>query len=471
IAGLGKDADFELSILDDGRSAHIKAKAEGGLYFERLLFLTNGYNIAIIDSLRNSSDVAVSVPRHKIVLGPMELKDKNSSDLELAVSISSSQNGRQNVSEINSKTKRTGFTSQFGAAGGGCSAATVPLTSPLSVSSVREADVSWLAVRERFFVQVLTPASHSPAMESTAWRNPSAPGNALQIKRVSAALIEDETVLEPGASVSKEHSLFIGPRKMSELRKMGSEYTKIMSFGTWAFFCKMLLDLLNFLYSIIPNYGIAIILLTALVRLLLFPVNKRNAESMRKMAEVQPLIKEVQEKYKDDPKKLQAETMRIYGEKKINPLASCLPMFIQLPIFIALFTVLRSAVELRYASFLWISDLSAPENLFREHFGFGVNILPIAMALTMALQSSLTPTTGDRQQQRMMMVMMPVMMLLICYNFASALSLYWTVSQVLAIAGLLWSRRKRERDSGESEAVLVKETRQMRRDRLRRESR
>ena len=192
---------------------------------------------------------------------------------------------------------------------------------------------------------------------------------------------------------------------------------------------------------------------------------------MRKMAEVQPLIKEVQEKYKDDPKKLQAETMRIYGEKKINPLASCLPMFIQLPIFIALFTVLRSAVELRYASFLWISDLSAPENLFREHFGFGVNILPIAMALTMALQSSLTPTTGDRQQQRMMMVMMPVMMLLICYNFASALSLYWTVSQVLAIAGLLWSRRKRERDSGESEAVLVKETRQMRRDRLRRESR
>ena len=144
-------------------------------------------------------------------------------------------------------------------------------------------------------------------------------------------------------------------------------------------------------------------------------------------------------------------------------------MLIQLPVFIALFTVLRSAVELRYASFLWIGDLSEPENLFRDVFGFGVNLLPIAMAGTMALQSYLTPTAGDPSQQKMMMVMMPVMMLVMFYRFPAALGLYWTVSQMFAIFGLMRTRAAKKKDTGPSstEPQPPRETRQMRREKAR----
>ena len=208
------------------------------------------------------------------------------------------------------------------------------------------------------------------------------------------------------------------------------------------------------------------------MRLLLWPISRKSTESMRRMSEIQPLIKELNEKYKDDPRKRQQEMMRIYQEHHVNPLASCLPMLIQLPIFIALFTVLRSSVELRYASFLWISDLSEPENCFKETLGFGINFLPIAMAVTMTLQSRMTPSTGDAKQQRMMTVMMPVMMLVMCYQFASALGLYWTVSQALAIFTMWRARRKGGAGAAPkagADGVEVipppRETRQMRRHR------
>jgi YidC/Oxa1 family membrane protein insertase len=142
-------------------------------------------------------------------------------------------------------------------------------------------------------------------------------------------------------------------------------------------------------------------------------------------------------------------------------------MLVQIPVFIALFTVLRSAVELRYAPFLWIADLSEPENLFPTIFPFGgLNILPILMAVTMGLQSALTPSTGDKSQQRMMMIMMPVMMLVMFYSFPSALSLYWTLSQVLSIVQMWYIRKKytpapiaAANDTVEAQVV----TRQMRR--------
>jgi len=246
----------------------------------------------------------------------------------------------------------------------------------------------------------------------------------------------------------------------------------LMRFGTWRVFCEWLLSLLNIINKFTHNYGAAIILMTILVRLLLLPITRKSAESMRRMQALQPRLKEIQAQFKDDPQKMQRETMRLYGEHKVNPLSSCLPMFIQLPVFVALFTVLRSAVGLRYAGFLWISDLSAPENLFKDSLGFGLNILPILMAATMGLQSYLTPSAGDPSQQRMMMIFMPVMMLFMFYSFPSALSLYWTTSQLLGIGGLIYQRRKAASgNQGSKDGMEVimppKETRQMRRARER----
>ena len=229
---------------------------------------------------------------------------------------------------------------------------------------------------------------------------------------------------------------------MDELRRIGPAYLDVMRFGTWSWFCRWLLDLLNFIHRFVPNYGWSIVVLTLLVRIVLLPLSRKSQQSMRKMSELQPKMKEINEKYKDEPQKRQAETMRLYAENHVNPLSSCLPMLIQLPVFIALFTVLRSSVELRFAPWLWVADLSAPEGLFKEWFPFGgLNILPIAMAATMTLQSLLTPSAGDPKQQRMMAIMMPVMMLVMFYPFPAALCLYWSVSQALAILGLWWARR------------------------------
>ena len=473
LPGFGTAADFDVVVAADGRSAVLTAETSAGLALRRELAFENGYRLAVSDTFTNRAPAAIALPAYAVRLGPVRRLGVGGTDADLAIDAKIVENGKTDVAEINKTTDAHGFAALFGAAGGGCrSSATVSPVAPAVATFAKSGEIHWASVRERFFLQILTPVVPATGLSIEASRIVNAPGGRFEIDSASASLLHAGTVLEPGTGLQRGYSLFVGPRKLSELRKIGPDYVKIMRFGVWAFFCRALLDLLNFLYSLVPNYGVAIILLTALVRLVLYPVNKKNAESMRKMQEIQPLIKEVQAKFKDDPKKLQAETMRIYGENKVNPLASCLPMLIQLPVFIALFTVLRSSVELRYAPFLWVADLSEPENLFKGAiFGYSLNILPIAMAGTMALQSYLTPTAGDPSQQKMMMVMMPVMMLVIFYPSPAALGLYWTVSQVFAIAGVIRAKHVKRKNGGASGGTLTveppRETRQMRRDRMR----
>jgi YidC/Oxa1 family membrane protein insertase len=177
-----------------------------------------------------------------------------------------------------------------------------------------------------------------------------------------------------------------------------------------------------------------------LIRVIFWPLNKKSMDSTRRMQEIQPLMAAVREKYKDNPQRQQQETMRLYKEHKINPLGGCLPMLIQIPVFFALFVVLRGAIELRYSSFLWIADLSTPENLFADWSPVPLNILPILMGLTMWWQQKLTPTSDPQQQK--MMLMMPILFTVLFYNFPSGLSLYWTTNQVLMIVQLTTMRKK-----------------------------
>ena len=205
-------------------------------------------------------------------------------------------------------------------------------------------------------------------------------------------------------------------------------------------------------------------LLTVMVRILFWPLSRKMTVSMRKMSELSPKITELREQFKDNPQRMNQEVMALYRENKVNPAAGCLPMLVQIPVFISLFTVLRSAVELRYASFLWISDLSEPEALFADWFPFGgLNILPILVALTMFLQSALSPATGDKSQQRMMLVMMPVMMLFMCYQLPSGVSLYWMLSTVISIVQMWRLRRQSTPAAASSANEAPRVTRQMRR--------
>ena len=198
---------------------------------------------------------------------------------------------------------------------------------------------------------------------------------------------------------------------------------------------------MNFFYGLIPNYGVAIILITLLIKMILWPLGNKSYKSMAEMKKIQPLVAELKEKYKNDKKKVNEETMKLYRTYKVNPLGGCLPMAMQIPVFFALYRMLYETIELRHAPFFgWITDLSAPDRLFNFDFSipfmeppYGIPVLTIIMGATMLLQQKMSPPPGDPAQAKMMMLM-PIVFTVIFINFSSGLVLYWMVSNVISIA-------------------------------------
>lgn len=423
---------------------------------ERRFTLLGDYRIGVEEKF--SAGVA-GQGANTLSVGAVAL-DKGPSAPELSIDscLVANDKGKSEVVHHSEDDSLKGFLAKnsVGGCGCGCGGSQGPGTSaPRSFVEVPR-DRRWVALKNNFFVTALTGcdqpnegfvAGVERDMSSAAYR----PG-------LVSADLKFSSVPERRA-----YTFYAGPKKQSLLWDDGMK--DVMEFGMWSWLCYPMVWLLTVFHAAIPNYGIAIILLTILVRLIFWPLTRKSTESMKKMQEIQPLLKEIQAKYKDNPQRMQQETWALYKEKKVNPLSSCLPMLIQIPVFIALFQVLRSAVELRYAGFLWISDLSEPERLFASWFPFGgLNILPILMAATMYLQSKLTPSTGDKSQQRMMTVFMPLMMLVMFYSFASALSLYWTLSQVISILQM-WLMRRKSAAAALTPEVIPPETqtRQMRR--------
>ena len=345
-----------------------------------------------------------------------------------------------------------------GGLSGGCSGSQSAAGMPERTRVGVHDEQKWIAVKNRFFVAALASSSATiSGFDAEIARD-------MNSANYRPASVSARVRFADSKDCARQTMFYVGPKKQSLLWDLGMR--DVMEFGIWRWLCYPLVWVLNFFNNLIPNYGVAIILLTILVRLLFWPLTHKSTVGMRKMQELQPLMKEIQTKYKDNPQRLQQETWALYKEKKVNPMSSCLPMLVQIPVFIALFNVLRSAVELRYAPFLWISDLSEPEALFASWFPFGgLNILPILMAVSTGLQSAFTPTAGDKSQQKMMMIFMPLMMLVMFYSFPSALSLYWFLSNLFSIVQMWIIRRQ----TAAKQEALVPEvidppvTRQMRR--------
>lgn len=459
--------DYSLEYDETNKTVIATQLKEEGLKIVKTFKIpTNGYNVVTTIKFENTTPSIIKNPDYYVSLGAMEMMNVDDKAMaDIALDCRKSETGKDDFDVIACGVGE--LAELFGGSGGGCSAAKVYPAAPMTAEKSETSDVDWVTVRDRFFIQFLSPEGEN-GVGAKLFATRKEDINNLFIPHSASAsiLFKESEIPANGSSQEQTFSYYAGPRKMSELRKLGEDTIDIMNFGTWSFFCEWLLDFLNFIErNTKVGYGVAIILLTIIVRMVLFPINRKSAAGMRKMQEIQPLIKEINEKYKDDPQMRQQETMRVYGEHKINPLTSCLPMIIQLPIFVALFTILRSSVELRFERFLWVSDLSSPENLFQDTLGFGINILPILMAVTMGLQTYLTPSSGDPAQRKMMMVMMPVMMLVMFYSLPSALTLYWTVSQILAIIGILWSNKRNPVVNKDGVEVIAppRETRQMRR--------
>ncbi|MFO7983281.1 MAG: membrane protein insertase YidC [Desulfuromonadales bacterium] len=250
---------------------------------------------------------------------------------------------------------------------------------------------------------------------------------------VENRIVSPYTTIEPGSSTSMSYLVYMGPKEIDLLKSAGHDFERIIDFGFFSILSKPLLHFLKFIYSYINNYGFAIILLTVIIKAIFWPLTQKSYTSMKAMQKLQPEMQKVREKYKNDKERLNKELMSLYKEKRVNPLGGCLPMLVQIPVFIALYKVLLFSIELRHAPFIfWLTDLSAKDPYF---------ITPVLMGASMFLQQKMTPTTMDPTQAKIFMIM-PVVFTFLFLNFPSGLVIYWLVNNVLTIVQQLLINRK-----------------------------
>jgi YidC/Oxa1 family membrane protein insertase len=301
---------------------------------------------------------------------------------------------------------------------------------------VFEGNAAWAAVQTRYFIGVVAVAEGSAkAAVAAAQSRPLTEEERARLgtqARVAQDRVTNTLVVSlPGESDPTDRFLvYFGPNEYFRLSRLEHGLDRLVDLG-WSWivpFSKLLLRLLVWLEALFHNYGLAIIVLATLVRMLLHPLSMMSIKSMRSMQAVQPEIERIREKYKKDPQAMNAAMMALYKQHKINPAGGCLPLLVQMPIFIALYSVLFNAIELRQAPFVgWIDDLSAPDELFRMG-PLPIRVLPLIMTLTGLLQQKLTPTDP---RQAVSMYLMNVLMLVFFYNLPSGLVLYWTVMNLL----------------------------------------
>lgn len=298
--------------------------------------------------------------------------------------------------------------------------------------------IQWAAVTSQYFCTIV---SAKDAQGSSAWATRfEIPMKDRLVYGMRGAMGMPGFTIEPGNSLTQNFEIYAGPKDLPRLDALGHDEEAVLNFGWFGFVSKFLLMAMNFLHSLVGSYAAAIIILTLCIKSALWPIQNKATNSMRRMSLLSPKMTELREKYKDDPTKMNEELMKLYKDYGVNPFSGCLPMLIQIPIFFGFYTMLGSAIELRNSSFFWIHDLSQPDTVGHV-LGFPINVLPLIMAGTMVWQMAITPKTGDPSQQRILMFM-PIIFVVFAYNYASALSLYWTTQNLFSIVQLYLTRNR-----------------------------
>jgi YidC/Oxa1 family membrane protein insertase len=290
--------------------------------------------------------------------------------------------------------------------------------------------IDWVSYTGQYFIMALLPVELTPNHAQLE-----ALDTATQM--VEVTLIGPKVALQPGVQQKFSYKLYFGPKVVNTLKDADPKLAKAVNFGWFDVIAQPLLVCLKFFYRYLHNYGVAIILLTLLIKILFWPLTHKSYVSMRAMKKLQPKMQKIREKYKDDKEKLNQEIMQMYRTHKVNPVGGCLPMVLQIPVFFALYRLLYSSIALRHAPFFWwINDLSAPDRfpigVQIPYLGNGLPILTILMGISMYVQQKMSPTGGDPKMEKMMM-MMPVVFTFFFINFPSGLVLYWLVNNVLSV--------------------------------------
>jgi len=281
-------------------------------------------------------------------------------------------------------------------------------------TSFFKGDLKWVSFQNKYFGSALIPQQGTKA------------GIVLKEKEQAFVGLELESVQ---SSANAEYLLYAGTKELEILETQGHDLVRMIDYGwfgnKFAFLVKPLLKVLAFFYGLTGNYGWSIIFLTIIIKLLFSPLTHKSFKSMKGMQKVQPYVKIIQERNKDDRQKMNAEMLELYKKHKVNPVGGCLPMLLQIPVFIALYHALFFSIELRGAPFIgWITDLSVADPYY---------VYPVLMGATMFLQQRLTPSVGDPMQQKIMMFL-PIVFTFLFISFPSGLVIYWTVNNMLTIS-------------------------------------
>ena len=287
-------------------------------------------------------------------------------------------------------------------------------------------DVSWAGFGHTYFFFALVPDNGAQ--------------HKVSVRQAGAALVGAIS----DAAASERYTLFVGPKELDILKSLGKGLERSIDFGYFGFISIPFLYVLHFFHRVSGSYGLDIILLTVLIKILMAPLTHKSYASMKQMQKLQPQMERLKERYSDDKEKLNKEIMELYKRNGVNPLGGCLPMVLQFPVFIGLYNALSTPIELRHAPFMWIKDLSRPDwqslpfNVGDWHLG--IPILTILMGASMFLQQWMTPTAGDPNQRKMMMLM-PLMFTFMFVSFPAGLTVYWLVNNLLTIGQQYWINR------------------------------
>jgi YidC/Oxa1 family membrane protein insertase len=393
------------------------------------------YQVRHETTFRNLTDKTLPLPRASFNLGTAAPLNENDFGLYLNAGYSDG--------------KETNFIKRSDLEGGGFVS-----SSPPPPYLDRPAPIAWASVKNQFFALILTPDQPGTGVRVERVKlDPMAPDTERKAYGITSYAQFEIKPLAPGATSTFGANFYAGPKEYKRLSnadvfKHGED--KVMQFDSFFFnkiffsgiFAPLLLTIMTWIHSVVPNWGWAIILTTLILKTVFLPFTLAASRSSKRMAKLNPLMQAMREKYKDNPQKIQTETLRLFKENKVNPLGGCIPILITMPFFIGFFSMLQSASELRFASFLWVHDLSAADTIY----SFGVvtlpllglthlnlNIMPLFMGATMIIQMRLTPTPTTDNAQATMMKVMPWMFTLFCYNFASGLALYSTINGLFTI--------------------------------------
>ncbi len=380
-----------------GRTVLFESIAKEPLYVRKTyVFAENGYEIEATLELQNTSNAEIVFDQGMgVAVGsifPQETKERFS-DISIAALDSLGNVWRKNGTRMKENTTEPG-------------------------------SFQWAGLQNQYYGIIVKPETEAQGVVYGPLLNA-----AFKKEGCEAALDHSKFHLLPGNTLREKFVIYGGPKSYFQLKDLPYQFQKIIDFGVFAPISKGIMYLLHYMYQPFHSYGIAIILMTLLVKIITYPLSAISFKSMKRMQALQPHITGLKEKHKDNPKKLQKEMMGLYKEHKVNPMGGCLPMLIQLPIFVALFNTLRNAIELKGSSFLWMKDLSMPDTV-AVIAGMPINILPIVMGGTMFWQQKMS--TVDPEQAKMMMFM-PIFFTFIFYGFPSGLVLYWLVNNVLSI--------------------------------------